>query len=202
MSAALPGSSFSTILGGETLVEFGEDPRRRFSSSEAMMPGARGRKIFHDGARSAGCRSFQLFVGDAELHAAQRIGSTRLTNPSGWCVCGKPGLQRPNDTWSDDALEQAANRAGSPTSTWVRRNSVFPLVRTSEDQRHDAHYFAAAGVDDLLVEQIFLHRKPGLVGFIECQGTLANVQALSPDRTGGHLVVAGDQRRKCPRASR
>ncbi len=48
---------------------------------------------------------------------------------------------------------------------------MLPLMRGFDEvDVIDADDFAAAGVDDLLIEQIFLYGEPGFVGFVEGAG--------------------------------
>ena len=53
------------------------------------------------------------------------------------------------------------------------------------------HDFAAADIDDLLVEQILLYGEPRFIGLIKMESAFANIQANLTNRNGGDLVVTG-----------
>lgn len=62
----------------------------------------------------------------------------------------------------------------------------------------DANDFAAGGIDDLLVEKILLHGKPGFIGLIGSEGAFGGVEIDASGRGFGDLIIARDERLKTP----
>ena len=63
-----------------------------------------------------------------------------------------------------------------------------------------AHDFSAAGIDDLLVEQILAHGQPRFVGLVMFEVLLFHVQADNPGGDKGDVIVTHDQGKKFPPA--
>lgn len=57
----------------------------------------------------------------------------------------------------------------------------------------DTDDFPARGVNDLLVEKIFLDREPGFIRLIGVQSTLTDAQVNAARGDFGNLVVAGNE---------
>ena len=190
------GIEFFDDLGGEALVKFGEDGAGGFfveRSDDALAFG--GGKIFHDGGEIGGVQIFEFFVGDAQLHAAERIGLDEIHKFPADGTLREVDLQAANHAGRDEALKQAANGAGK-ADVDLREAQLGVAVGAQLDEVDivDAHDFAAAGVDNLLIEQVFLDREPGFVGFVKFEGALADVEADVADGDGGYLVVARYER--------
>lgn len=60
----------------------------------------------------------------------------------------------------------------------------------------DADYLATGGIDDLLVEKVFLDGQPGFVGLIGGKGALGDVEIDASGSSFGNLIVARNQRLK------
>ena len=91
-----------------------------------------GRELFHDVREIGGMQLRQLFAGEAEFHAAQRVGLDQVdefprNRPRGGSFSECAG-------WPWEERFPAAGGArlrARPTSTCVMRSSVLPLVRWS-----------------------------------------------------------------------
>ena len=190
------GVEFFDDLSGEAFVEFGEDGAGGFfveGGDDALTLG--GGEFFHDGGEVGGVEVFEFFVGDAEFYAAQWIGLDEIDELPADGALWKVGVEAAKSGGRYDALEKRRTAPGRPMSTWVRRSSALPLMRDLDQvDVIDADHFAAAGVDDLLIEEIFLDGEERFVGFVELQGALADVEAHFAVGHGGDLIVAGHQR--------
>ncbi len=136
-------------------------------------------------ARSAGCSSESFVARKAQLHAAQRVGLDKVDEFPEDGALGQFLLDAANAHRRNDALEQAADSAGQANVN-LREAQLGVAVdaRVGELDVVDADDFAAVGVDDLLVEQVFLHGEPGFVGMVE----------LERGFVGGELEAAGNDR--------
>ena len=60
----------------------------------------------------------------------------------------------------------------------------------------DADDFASAGIDDLLVEQIFSQGQPGFIGLVMFEVLFFHIQADDAGSDKGDIVITRDQGKK------
>ena len=112
-------------------------------------------------------------------------------------LCGQVSLQPANHVGGNEALQQPADRARQ-ANIHLREAQLGIAIGAQLDQIDivDAYDFSATGVDDLLVEQIFLDREQRFVGFVKIQRALADIETNVANSHRGDLVVTGHQRRE------
>jgi hypothetical protein len=190
------GIEFLDDLRSETFVEFGEHGCRSFlveRGDDALA--FCGGKLFHHFGEIGGVKIFELFVGDAKFYPAQRVGFDEIDEFPADGALREFALEFANEGRGSEALEQTANGAGDADIDLG--NAEFDVLvggEFGEVNVVDADDFAASGVDDLLVEEIFLYGEPGFVGLVGVEGALGDVEIEAAGKDFGDLVVAGDER--------
>src|SRR5262249_7360381 len=97
------------------------------------------------------------------------------------------------------ALQQATHRS-LQADVDLGQTQLYVAVGFEGGQLDVVHadHLATAGVDDLLVQKIFLNGQPRLIRLVHLESPLANVQSHRTGLDRGHLIVAGYQRLKAP----
>src|ERR1700758_5226523 len=102
--------------------------------------------------------ALEFLVSDAELYSAQRVRFDQVDefpgNDSGWQLGGQPT----NHTGRGYTVEQTAGGAGEAHVHLgdTQLNDAVVSLLGDIDIVHP-HYFSAAGIDDLLIEQVLAH---------------------------------------------
>ena len=190
------GVEFFDHLRLQALVEFGDGFGRGVLGQridDALALG--GRKLFHDFGEVGRVEFGELLAGHAQLHAAQRVRLDQVDELPADRARGKSLFEAADGHGRDDSLEQAAHGAFySHIHLGDAHLDVSVGALLGEVNIVDADDFAAIGVDDLLVEEVFADSQPGLIGVEELEGGLVGgeVHAAGSDRCD--LVVTGDNR--------
>jgi len=134
-------------------------------------------------------------VSDAELHAAERIGFDEIDEFPADGALREASLESADERGGSDALKEAANGAGkADVNLGEAEFEVIVGAEFGEIDVVDANDFAALGVNDLLIEEIFLDGEPGFVGVVGVQGAFVDVEIDAAGGDFGDLIVAGDER--------
>ena len=190
------GIEFFDDLRGEALVQFGEDGRggllvERGDNALALGSG----KFLHHFGEIGGVEILKLFVSDAELDAAKRVGLDEIDEFPPNVALWEPTLEATDKIRGSHTLKEATNGAReSDVDLGDAEFEVAVGAGFGEVDVIDADHFAASGVDDLLVEEVFLDGEEGLVGVIGFEGALGDVEIDAAGNDGGDLIVAGDER--------
>ena len=135
------------------------------------------RQIFHDVGQIGGMHIFEFLVRDAQFHTAKRVGFNQVDEFPRDHAGGKLGGNSPDEARRGDSLEQAAGRAREAHVHMCHAQfdgSVGLLLgNVNVIYTND---FSAAGVDDLLVEQVFTHGQPTLIWLVVLELLLLDVQ--------------------------
>ncbi len=140
--------------------------------------------------------ALEFLVRDAELDAAQGVGLDQVDEFPGNDASGKLGGQAAHQIGRSDAVEQAAGGAGEADVDLC--DAEFDVAVGAVLGEIDVIYaddFAAAGVDDLLVEQILAQGEPALVGFVMFELLFEDVEANDAGGDKSESIVARDERK-------
>jgi hypothetical protein len=138
---------------------------------------------------------FELFVGDAELDAAEWVRLDEVNEFPANGALRKPCLEFANHGGGSETLKEAAYSARKPDVNLG--NAEFDVTvgaKLGEVDVVDADDLAASGVDDLLIEEILLNGEPGFVGLVGVEGALVDGEIDAAGGNFGDLVVTSDER--------
>ena len=155
------------------------------------------RQLFHDVGQVGGMHAFEFLVRDAELHAAQRVRLDQVDEFPGDDARWQPGRQPAHQTRRGNAVQQAAG--GARQAHVHLRDAQFDRAVDAllgEINVVHADNFSAAGIDDLLVEQVLAHGQPGFIGLVMFEVLLFHVQADDARGDEGDVIVTHDQGKK------
>ena len=187
---------FFDDLRGESFVEFGEDGGGGFfveRGDDALALG--GGEFFHHLSEIGGVEIFEFFVRDAEFDATKGIGLDEIDEFPADGALREFALELAYEAGRGESLEKAADGAGDADIDLCDAEfDVFVGAEFGEVDVVDADDFATGGVDDLLVEKIFLDGQPGFVGVIGGKGAFGDVEIDAAGNGFGDLVVARDER--------
>jgi hypothetical protein len=190
------GVEFFDDLRGEALVEFGENGGGSFlveGGDDALTLG--GGELFHHLGEVGGVEVLEFLVGDAELNAAERVGLDEVDEFPANGALGKLAVELTEKSGRSNALQEAADRAReanidlSDAKFDIAVGALFGKINVV-----DTDDLAASSVNDLLIEEIFLHSEPSFVGLISAEGALIDIEIDAAGSNLGDLVVAGDER--------
>jgi len=134
-------------------------------------------------------------VSDTQLDAAERVRLDEVDEFPADGALGKPRLEFANHAGRRETLEKAADGAGKADIDLSDAEfDVIVGAEFGEIDVVDADDFAAGGVDDLLIEEIFLDGKPSFVGLVGSQGAFVDGEVDAAGGDLGDLVVTGDER--------
>jgi len=149
--------------------------------------------LLHHFGEVGGVEIFKFFVGDAKLYPAKRIRLDEVDELPADGALGELALELANESGGGEALEKATDGAvNADVDLSDAELEVGVSAQFGEIDVVDADDFAAGGVDDLLIEKIFLDGKPGFIGLIGGEGTFVDVEIDAAWNDVGDLVVAGD----------
>ena len=204
MSATFSGCQVLDDLRGQALVEFGE----RFGGglliegSDDRLALVR-RQVFHDVRQIGRMHALELLVSDAKFYAPQRVGLDQVDEFPGNDAGGQLGGQAAHQTRRGYAVQQAA-RGSRETHIHLRYAQFHGAIDAllGEIDIIHADHFAAAGVNNLLVQQVLAHGQPGFIGLVVFEVLLLHVQADYSWRDEGDVVIARGQRKEFPPAEK
>ncbi len=163
-------------LRGEPFVQFRED---RCSSlliqrGDNSLP-LRCRQIFHDFGNVRGVQVLQLFMGDAQLQPAHGVRLNQIYELPANPALGQFALQLANHPRRHHSLEQPSDSSGK-SHIHLRQAQLHVSVGSNRGEIDViyAHDLAAPGINDLLIQQIFLNCQPGLIRLVELEGPFAD----------------------------
>ncbi len=189
---------FLDDLRGESLIEFREDGGGGFfveRGDDALALG--GGEFFHHLREIGGMEIFEFFMRDAELDATKGIRLDEIDEFPADGALREFALELAYEAGWGESLEKAADSTGDANIDLRNEEfNVFVRGEFGEIDVIDADYLATGGVDDLLVEKVFLDGQPGFVGVIGGEGALGDVQIDAAGSSFGDLIVARDQRLK------
>src|SRR5271165_204437 len=183
-------------LRGEALVEFGKYRGGGFfieRGDDALA--LRGREFLHHFGEVGGMEVLELFVGDAEFDAAERIGLNQIDEFPADGTLREFALQSADHAGWGQALQEAADGAGQ-ADVDLGDAELDMVVGTEfgEVDVIDADDFAASGVDDLLIEEILLDGEPAFVGLVSVEGALVDGEVDASRSDFSNLIVTSDER--------
>ena len=155
------------------------------SSSEAMMPcRSSGESSSMMSARSAGWSAASLSLERRSFTRRSGSGFDQVHEFPADFARRQLCLDSANGHRRDDALQQAAHGAGkADVHLGDAQFGVAVGALIGEVDVVHAHYFAAVGVDDLLVEQVFADGEPRFIGLVEFERGFVGGEAMRPGAT-------------------
>src|SRR6516162_420778 len=182
-------------LRREALVELGKNCGGGFfveRGNDALALG--GRELFHHLGEVGGVEILELFMRDTKFHATKRIRLDKVDELPTNGALRKFALEPADEHRGGNPLQKASDGTGqadvdlSDAKLHIAVGALFGEIDVV-----DTDHFAAGGVDDLLVEKIFLDREPGFVGLIGAKSPLTDAEVDAARGNFGDLVVAGHE---------
>ena len=156
------GVEFFDDLGGEPLIKFGEDGGSSLfvEGRDNSLPLGSG-ELFHHFGKIGGVQIFELFVGDAEFDAPERVGLDEINEFPKDGALGEFGLQAAHNAGGRETLKKTAHGAGKPNvNLGDAKFDVLVGAIFGEIDVVDANDFSAFGINDLLIEKILANGQP------------------------------------------
>src|ERR1700722_16625643 len=137
----------------------------------------------------------KFLAGETQFDAAQRIGFDQVDKLPQNFAGGEFALQAANGHGRHHTLEQAADGAGkADIDLGNAQFGVAVGALIGEIDIVDPDDFAAVGVDDLLVKEVFADGEPSFIGMVELEGGFVGGEGDAAGNDGGDLVVTSDER--------
>ena len=133
-------------------------------------------------------------MGNAEFDATERVRLDEIDEFPADGTLREPGLKLADHAGRGKALKEASDGAGeADVDLGDAKFDVVVGADFREIDIVDADDFAAGGVDDLLVEEIFLDGEPAFVGLVGIKCPLADVEFDAAGGDSSDLIVAGNE---------